>query len=300
MNYVVTGSGQIGTQLAHDLIDAGHGVTVIQRTARPIEGAECVVADAEDLAVLRAATERADAVFHCIHAAYDPKSWRASLPQREQAVMNVAAERGIPVVFPESVYAFGAAARDLAEDAPIAPCSPLGQVRAELLAARRAHPATTISVVASDLIGPTASPKTSVAVATVIGPVAKGRPAWVLANPELPHSLTYIPDLTRAMICAAGHAEQLAPDGDRIVVAPGLPAQSLRQLAGRVAGERRARVVRVPRVVLTIGGIFNPMVRAMAGQSYLWYSPCVLREGVLATAYGLTATPWDQVGLRCA
>ncbi|MGO2883140.1 MAG: hypothetical protein ACTIC4_11035, partial [Corynebacterium variabile] len=57
------------------------------------------------------------AVFHCIHTSYDARAWAADLPAREQAVMDVAAEYGVPVVFPESVYAFGTAAQDL-DDGP--------------------------------------------------------------------------------------------------------------------------------------------------------------------------------------
>jgi len=95
----------------------------------------------------------------------------ADLPDREQAVMDVTAEYGVPVVFPESAYAFGTAAQDLddgPDDGPdggtaeravtgeVEPASPLGEIRARLLAARAAHPARTLSVVAADLIGPTA------------------------------------------------------------------------------------------------------------------------------------------------
>lgn len=298
MKYVITGAGQIGTQLAQDLLADGHEVTVVQRTARPIEGVTCVVGDAGDPEILRTAAQGASAIFHCIHAAYDPKSWREELPQRERTVMDVAAEAGIPVVFPESVYAFGAGAEDLSETSPLRPCSPLGEVRAELLAARAAHPATTLSVVASDLVGPTSTPSSSMALATVIAPVAKGRPAFVLADPDLPHALTYIPDMTRAMIVAARHADELAPDGDRILLVPGQPAQSLRQLALRVADGGRARVVKVPRGVLRAAGLLNASMRSLHRQGYLWYRPTVLRDGVLATSYGLTATPWDEMILQ--
>ncbi|GAB3580889.1 NAD-dependent epimerase/dehydratase family protein [Calidifontibacter terrae] len=298
MKYVITGAGQIGTQLTEDLLADGHEVTVVQRTARPIDGADCVVGDAGDPEVLHAAASGAAAIFHCIHAAYDPKSWRASLPQRERVVMDVAADAGIPVVFPESVYAFGAAASDLSETAPLQPCSPLGEVRAELLAARAAHPAITISVVASDLVGPTATPASSMALATVIGPVAKGRPAFVLADPDLPHALTYIPDMSRAMIVAAQHAADLAPTGDRIVSVPSRPAQSLRDLAVRVADGGRARVVKVPRGLVRAAGLVNASMRSLHQQGYLWYRPTVLRDGVLTGAYGLTATPWDEMILQ--
>lgn len=234
MRYVVTGAGQIGTQLTRDLISAGHDVVVIRRGREVVDGAELFRGDAGDRDLLRRAVgdpdrtdragdpDRTAAVFHCIHTSYDSRAWSADLPQREQAVMDVAAAQGIPVIFPESVYAFGTGARALSEEvvASAAPVSPLGRVRAALLDARREHPARTLSVVAADLVGPTADPKTSVFTLMVLGPASRGRTARVLGDPDVPRSVTYIPDLSTAMTVAAVNARELAPDGDAVVVAP--------------------------------------------------------------------------------
>src|SRR5699024_1937441 len=162
MHFLITGAGQIGTQLVRDLTDAGHTATVLRRSSTPVPAARTHSGDAADPALLRAAADGATAIFHCIHSSYDHRAWLRDLPHRETAVMDAAAARGIPVVFPESVYAFGEGARSLAETSAPAPASPLGQVRARLLAARAAHPARTLSVVAADLIGPTAEAQSSV------------------------------------------------------------------------------------------------------------------------------------------
>lgn len=302
MKYLITGAGQVGSAIAQQLDAVGHDVVVIRRSEKSIPGApsaRVVAGDAGDSELLERELDGADAVFHCIHAAYDARAWRATLPGRELAVMNAAAAHGVPVIFPESVYAYGHAAEDLVEgadeSAPV-PCSPLGQIRAELLAARAAHPARTLSLVASDLFGPTAEPGTSVATLSVINPIARGRRGFLLGDPGLLHSLTYLPDMSRAMIHAADHAESLAPEGDAVLHVPSLPAETMRDMAVRVAAltGNRPRLTGVPAWPVAIASHLHPMARELRNQSYLWRRPAILRDGRLAAVPQLAPTPWDD------
>jgi nucleoside-diphosphate-sugar epimerase len=298
MKYLVTGAGQIGRQLVADLRAEGHDVVVLRRGEGEVPGARTVSGDAADRDLLRTAAAGASAVFHCVHTSYDAEAWERELPGREQAVMDVAAELGIPVVFPEGVYAFGKGARDLSEGAPWEPVSPLGEVRRRLLTARESHPARTLSVVAADFLGPTANPQTAAYKLMVLGPASRGRTAWVMGDPDAPRSFTYIPDFTAAMIAAARGCEALAPAGSAVLMAPSGGPLSQRQMAtdaARVSGSRRARVRSIPRWVFTVSGLFSPMMRELGRQSYLWRHPSVLRAGRLTREYGMTPTPWDVV-----
>lgn len=298
MRYLITGAGQIGTQLARDLAAEGHEVVVLRRGDGAVPGAEVTVGDAGDRDALRRAAAGADAIFHCIHAAYSAPAWERELPSREAAVMDVALELGIPVVFPESVYAFGVGARDLSEGSRIAPVSPLGRVRAGLLAARAAHPARTASVVASDLVGPTARPKTSVIMATVLGPAAAGHRAWVMGDPDAPHAVTYIPDLARAMSAAV----PLASRADAVLIAPTAPARSQRRMAEDAAaavGRSPAGASRIPSFAFAACAPFSPTTRELFRQRYLWNAPSELRPGRLTTELGLEPTPWQTVLRAC-
>lgn len=323
MRYLITGAGQIGSQLALDLVASGHHVTVIRRGTGVPDGADLVRGDAGDRDLLRRVVaggpggdpvaEPVAAVFHCIHTSYDARAWAADLPDREQAVMDVAAEYGVPVVFPESVYAFGTAAQDL-DDGPdggpdggtaeravtgeVEPASPLGEIRARLLAARAAHPARTISVVAADLIGPTADPASAVFQLLVFGPAAAGKRAWVLGDPDVPRSVTWIPDLTAAMVSAAEHAGELAPRGTAVLLAPTTLTMTQRQMAEAVAPDGRARVSHIPWWILRVAGVFSPMMRELRRQRYLWDAPAVLRPGHLEERCGLRPTAQKDVLTR--
>lgn len=285
MKYIITGAGQIGTQLALDLVASGHEVTVIRRKDQSAEGTDLLRGDAGDRDLLRRAVgDSAAAIFHCIHSSYDAAAWRRDLPRREQAVMDVAAEAGIPVVFPESVYAFGTHARQLREPLIPAPVSPLGEVRAELLAARKAHPARTISVVAADLIGPTANAETSVFLMLNINPASKGKTVWTLGAPDVHRSITAIPELSKAMIDAAKRARELAPEGDAVLTSPSLPPRSQRETAAqaaRDAGAEKPRVLPIPWWAIRLAGLKSPMMREIHNQRYLWDAPAVIEPGKL-------------------
>lgn len=298
MRYLITGAGQVGSQLARDLTASGHEVVLLGRSTGAdsgiTPGATVLSGDAGDPATVRAAAKGADAIFHCVHAAYSAAAWRRELPGREATVMDAAAELDIPVVFPESVYAFGLGARDLHENSPAAPVSPLGRVRADLLASRAAHPARTASVVASDLVGPTATPKSSVILATVLSPASNGRRAWVMGDPDAPHAVTYIPDLSRAMVAAAPLAEPVGA----VLLAPTAPAISQRQMAvdaARAVGRESAGVSHIPAAAFALCAPVSPTTRELFRQRYLWSAPSALRPGRLTTELGLQPTPWEAV-----
>ncbi|WP_053354075.1 NAD-dependent epimerase/dehydratase family protein [Leucobacter musarum] len=300
MHALITGAGQIGTQLARELSAAGHEVTVLRRGSGAVPKARVISGDAGDRDSLRAIatgaateTSRIDVIFHCIHAAYSAPVWRRELPQRELAVMDIAAELDVPVIFPESVYAYGRGAVQLHEHLPLAPVSPLGEVRAELLAARAAHSARTASVIASDLVGPTATARSSVMLGMVLTPSAAGRGAWVLGDPDAPHAVTTIPDLARAMIAAI----PLASTVDTRLTAPTDAARSQRQMAtdaARVAGKPARTTHRIPDTLFALAGPFSPMMREMQHQRYLWAAPSVIVPGRLTTELGLEPTPWEH------
>jgi nucleoside-diphosphate-sugar epimerase len=306
MRFLITGAGQIGTQLARDLLADGHDVTVLRRGTDVEPGARLVRGDAGDPATLRTALTgedgaSADAILHCIHSSYDASAWRRDLPQRERAVMDAAADADIPVVFPESVYAFGEGAADLHEGAPLTPASPLGEVRAQLLRARAAHRATTLSVVAADLLGPTAVPETSVFLQLVLQPAAKGKRAWVLGDPSVPRTLTSIPDMTSAMAFAAQHADALAPHGDAILMAPSPEPLSQRELAERTAalvGQRPHGATGIPAPLLRAIGLFSPTFKELGHQQYLWRRRAVIHPGTLTRDFGLQPSDLDRIVLE--
>src|SRR5699024_8226257 len=95
-----------------------------------------VSGDVLDPEALSGAVDGVDAVHACFHAPYNARIWARDLPPRERAVLDAAAAREIPVIFPESLYGFAGEATDLVEGAALSPQDAKGQVRAQLLGQR--------------------------------------------------------------------------------------------------------------------------------------------------------------------
>jgi len=312
MHHLLIGEGQIGQEIAHHALRRGDTLTILRRSAvtegarreRYGQGASSITAvdgDVLDQEVLRRAAEGAQSVLACFHAPYDARIWDAVLPPREQVVLDIAQDLGIPVVFPESMYAFQGDAARLSEGVVPTPRDAKGRIRVELMEARRRHGARTVSVVASDLVGPTTrGTGAAVATALVIEPLLAGRPVLVPADPEAPHSLTHLPDLAEAMLFSAREAELLtreAPGQSVVLHAPTDTAHSLRELAAltaQLAGVRRRRMLTIPRRLTSLLGRVSTLMRELTGIADLWYGPCVLEPGVLTTVHGLEPTPWAE------
>lgn len=299
MHHLVIGEGQIGRAIIDRALAEGDSVTVLRRSAAaPEPGARRVTGDLLDPAVLREAVVGADAIHACFHAPYDARIWARDLPPRELAVLDAAAARDIPVTFPESLYGFQGAAADLTEGTPPSPRDAKGEVRKQLLAQRQAHPARTLSLVAADLLGPTAvGTNAAVVCAMLIERIAAGARPIVVGDPAAAHSLTFVPDLAAAMLYAVRHANRLAPEGDAVLHAPSAPARSQAELivaASELLGERARRPLVIPRLALRALAPLSTFARELHGIVGLWYSPSVLQPGVLTTHEGLQPTSWKD------
>ena len=297
---LVIGYGQIGQQAAAGLLAAGHSVSLMTRSEKP--GLDSRLQWIQGDALQRDEVQRAvaghDVVFACFHASdYDSRIWSRTLPIMEANVLDAAAARGALVVFPESVYGFAAAARLLSDDVQPAPADPKGVIRTQLLEARRRHAATTLSVMAGDLIGPGAAAASSVIRFSITDRLAAGARPLLLAAPRVPHALTSIEDLSASMIWAAEHAAQVVePSGHRLLIAPS-SAPTLEEVSDWTCTclgiePRKPRVV--PAWLTRTMGLFSRPVKEISRLAPIWRRPNELETSAeLSQALG-APVPWQQ------
>lgn len=361
---LVLGFGQIGSQIAADLVRAGTDVRIMTRSQpsetalaaigtspalasaeitlerRPVtgtastpttppasepvadSGATSVTTDgrlswsqgdasSRDTVFQAAAEVGAEAIFACVHTAYDSRVWTRTLPGLEAAILDAAAELDIPVVFPESVYAFAGLTTPITADAPFAPVEEKGRIRQQLLEARTAHPARVASVIAGDLIGATASPTSSVVRLCITERIAAGNRAFVPARTDVPHGITVIDDMAATMIQAAADfdASGRRRDAGELSAAElsaGARAGSARAVSARAAsGEHRliiapsanptltdvaaythsvlgSRVrtpIALPHAVVRAAGWFDRSMYELAELAPIWRRPCRIDTG---------------------
>lgn len=291
MIYLVTGAGPVGATVAEQLAEAGETVRLATRSGRGPQHPriERVRLDVNDPDALRAAADGVAAIFHCIHGTkYRADTWRAELPAAEQKVMDVAAEQGAVVVFPESLYSYGPVGTVMTEQTPsVAQRGKLG-IRTELLAARRKHRAATVSVVASDFYGPKVL--TAHAGDRLFPQVLAGRTISVIGSLDRPHSFTYVPDLAAAMIAAA-RDEAL---WNSVLHAPTIRALTQRELITAVAAAAQRPVPRlrvVPVWALRAAGVFLSDMAELGETGYMFNRPFVMSSELSEQRLAQAPTP---------
>lgn len=289
MQHLVIGAGQIGPHVARQLAEAGEQVTVATRSGRGPTDLRNVSLDATDAAALRSALDGVDVLYLCLHAsAYRDDVWRRELPALEHTVLEAAAATGTVVVFPESLYAFDTSA-PISPTSRRAPRSTLGEVRRLLLDQRAASPATTVSVVAGDFIGPGATQ--SHAGPRMWEPTLAGRTVRPVGRIDVVHPWTYLPDLAATMVAAA--ARPTAP----VVIAPAVHAtqRELVEAFAAAGGVDVPRIRPVPLGVMRAVGALHRETRTIAQTGYLFTEPVRMDFTATREALGIDATPLDVV-----
>ncbi|MEC5200289.1 nucleoside-diphosphate-sugar epimerase [Arthrobacter sp. PL16] len=296
--YVVTGAGPVGWTVAEQLAQSGNTVRILTRsgTGPDHPDIEKLRIDASDPVALAFAVQGATAIFHCIHgSAYSAAAWQRELPAAEAVVLEAAHREGAVVVFPESLYSYSRPDAIMTEDSERSADGGKRGVRTQLLAARAASPADTISVVASDFYGPRV--RTAHAGDRMVPAVLKGSPIQLLGSPDAPHSFTYIPDLAAAMIAAT----HLPRTSNRVLHAPTLPALSQRALVSALAedaGVVAPRLTGMPGWLVRALGLVLPSMRELAELAYQFERPFVMDSSASEALLTLTPTPLDEAVAR--
>lgn len=288
--HVVTGAGPVGWTVAQQLAAQGHSVRILTRSGSGPEHSS-IERRQVDITIgdLRDAFRDAIAIYHCTHVAYSDKAWRAQLPAMERRVLDAAA--GTVVVFPESLYSYGKIDGPIRENLPRnATYRKLG-VRTELLAARDRHSTPTISVAASDFYGPRV--RTAHMGERVVPNILDHKTIRVLANADIPHSFTFVPDFAAAMIAAAADPALW----NTFLHAPTAPAVSQREmieLLSRAAGVDAPRVGTLPAWLIRTLGVVPGQIRELGDTLYQFQYPYQLDSTRSEALLGLHPTPLEE------
>ncbi len=293
-NHVVLGAGQIGKALAATLARAGHTVVTVQRTAaRPIAGATAMRGNIADLAFAREVGQRADVIYHVLNPAYH--RWQQELPQLTDGVLTAAQTSGARLVVLDNLYMYGQMhGVVMNESSPEVPCSRKGELRKRLAdnlrAAHQAGNAKVSFARASDFIGP------GIEQAALSGrffdSVKRGKPGDLLGDPKIPHALTYIDDVV-ATLAKLGSSDR--GDGQTWIV-PTLAAMPLATWISAFETQLKLKIrTRVaPPWLMTILGVFVPIMRELKEMRYQWTAPYLVDDSKFRTTFNAVPTPFEQ------
>lgn len=299
--HVVLGAGPVGRALIGELVGRGLRVRSVARhraTDLPAD-VECVEADVTDPVEARRAMASADVVYHAASAPYH--RWPELLPPLMRGVIAGAIATGARVVYADNLYAYGPVDRALTEDLPSRATGPNGRVRAaladELMAADAAGTVRATIGRASDYYGPWG--RQSTAGERLFGPALAGKGVQLLADPDLPHTLTYLGDFARGLVTLGTHDAALG-EVWHLPSAETLTSRGFVRLVFEATGHPLKLSV-LPSPILTVAALFSPTLRAVKEQQYQRENAWVVDHSKFARAFGAEVTEHrEAIGLTLA
>jgi nucleoside-diphosphate-sugar epimerase len=296
--HVVYGTGPTGLAVIEELLARGKRVRAVNR--RGVRGtvptqAEVVAGDATDPRSTRATSTGASHVYNCTNAP-DYHKWPVQFPPLQRGILEGAAANDARLIVLENLYMYGPhGGVPLSEELPLRGVGLRSTTRRlmteELWAAHRSGKVQALSARASDLFGPHVGE--SLAGERLFGPVVAGKPLQLWANPDVPHSLTYIADLGRALVNLA-LADDAYGQAWHIPNAPTVTLREFATIAYEEAGHE-LQISAVPRPVmralLPVLGLAVPPVRGLRENLYIAYEPYIVDHSKYERRFGNHATP---------
>ena len=300
--YVIVGGGPVGTETARLLTAEGHEVVVVTRSgARPdLPGVRRVAADASDGAALTDLCEGATALFNCANPR-DYTQWARVWPPLSAGLLTAAERSGATLVTASALYGYGPVDTPMTEGDPDWATDEKGRIRAGMWAEAKArHDAGRIRAVearASDYLG--AGVGGNGHITRHVPAAVRGRAAWVMGSPDLPHTWTDVLDVARTLTALSGRPDTWG----RVWHVPSHPPRTQREALTDVlaaVGKPPVRMFSLPKPLLSVAGRFVPLVRELNVMGYMFRRPYVMESAITQRELGLAPTPWPEICLRTA
>jgi nucleoside-diphosphate-sugar epimerase len=294
-HHLVIGNGPVGSGVTERLVERGLPVTVLTRSgtglAHPL--VTRVAADAADADALTKAADGAAAIINCANPPYH--QWETAWPPMHRAIMTAAERTGAVVTMMDNLYGFGpGSTMPMRENDPLRATGTKGGTRArmatELLAAHQAGTLRATLARASDFFGP--GVRDAALGERAIPKIIAGKKVALLGRIDQPHSMSYMPDVTRTLVTIAldpkawGHAWHV-PN------APAVTQAEFVRILAKAAGTNSTAST-VPKFALTAIGLVNPTMRELKETWYQFAEPFVTDSSLTEATFGLAGTSLEE------
>ena len=295
---VVLGAGPVGQAVVAHLQAKGRRVRLVTRSggASAPQGVEVQAADVADADSARRACAGATVVYGCVGLDY--QGWPVRWPPMMTGMLAGAEAARARFIFMDNLYMYGPVDGPLTEDLPLTTYGKKPAVRAALSRMwQEAHAAGRVvvsAVRASDFYGPGV---TNAGLGTFsFGRIANGKSAQCVGNIDHLHSVTYVPDIARALVTvgeadadAMGQAWHVPNAPDRTI------RDHLREFAACMSQPLKVSVV--PRLLLPLLGLVDGNMREMREMLYQSERPFQVDCTKFARRFWADATPFAE-GVR--
>ncbi len=300
--FVIVGGGPVGRETATLLREAGHEVVVATRSGQKpdLDGIQRVALDATDTAALSDLAEGATALLNCANPP-DYTVWAQWWPPLAESLLTAAERSGATLVTAAPLYAYGPVDAPMTESTPDRATDRKGRLRAEMWGeAQRRHAAGRIHAVevrGSDYVGGGVGANGHVP--RLVAGALRGRTAWVIGDPDLPHTWTDVRDMGRTLVAVATDPTTWG----QVWHAPSNPPRSQREALTEVlaaVGAAPVAVRGVPHPLLAVVGRFSRLIAEIDHAGRMLRRPYVMDSSHTQNRLGLAPSPWEDVCLRTA
>ena len=290
--HVVFGAGQVGRALVVCLAGQDKAVRVVSLHHPPAlpEGVDLRVADVTDQEAAVDAAKGASVIYQCLNAPYT--EWPKQFPPLQRGIMAAAERSDALLVTLENVYGYGpTGGTPMTEESPLAATTIKGRARVamtrELLAGSDAGRIRIAIGRASDFFGPGVTESTLGS--HVFGKALAGKKADFIGNPDLPHTYSYVPDVAKGLATLGADERAIG----QVWHLPGPETVATRALMEMIASAvgHPVGIRNVPRPVLSLLGLVNPLMKGLAEMSYEFEAPFVLDTAKYRSTFGGDVTP---------
>lgn len=285
---ILGGNGPVGRETALALLRRGIAPTVVARRPSALQGTTSVTGDLLSRDDTVRATADAEVAYLTIGLPYSSRVWAEQWPIVMDNAIQGCLASGARLIFLDNVYLYGPVDGPMTEATPVNPTTRKGRTRA-LLVGRLEEAARDRGLVYSiarsaDFYGPGAS--TSVFNTFALDRISAGKKATWLFNADLPHSMTYTPDIGEAM-AILGTTQSPAGGVWHVPTAPPLTGREYVRVAAGADAETNVMGMSTMR----IGALFNSAAREVLELSYQNTQPYVFDSHAFEEKFGMAATP---------
>lgn len=301
LHVIFGASGNIGSLVTKKLVEKGKKVRVITSSSKSNfpEEVEIVQADALDLEETKRAAEGASVIYHCIGASYP--EWTIKLPVFMHNIIEAAAAQGndTKVVYADNLYMYGkesAMKGPLTEITPQLASGKKGQIRKKVAEnLMDAHVQGKLKATigrGSDFFGPNGT--NSTLEYFVIKNALAGKGAKMFGDIDKLHSYIYLEDFTKGLITLAENDNAFG----EVWHLPHAKAITNREMMERIykefGYEANGKFGSNPTFLITIGGLFNKVIREIKEVIYQQQINWVVDDNKFTTTFRMSATPLEE------
>lgn len=287
----ILGTGQLGLAILEVLLadNPQQDILLVNRTGKlnqalP-ENVRLIAADVTNPEAMRTIAQKSKLLFSCTDVPYD--QWAGFYPAVADALAYALGHSGSRLVFADNLYSYGnLQGAEISENLPHSATTKKGRIRASvlttLLYSGKSINERVAVVKAADFVGPAIHK--GLFGTDFLDRIYAGKKVALMGKIEMPHTFTYIGDFARAMV-QVGHAPDAFNQTWHVPNAPALSVDKWLHLFEIISG-KKIRKILLPKIVVRIGGLFNPFLGELVEMAYQFEYPYLVNHDKYIARFG--------------